>query len=136
MLTLKIWVEGDNSLRKILLLLMVTTAILVACNTSTLSISELDIVPSNVQDKVDSNYELQLIYEEKDIAYIIYQSKGEIIADLETQGNILKVKFDEANKQDDAIEQHVYKLTLDPEHEVLDVLINGKSKPFDNVLSL
>ena len=114
---------------------MVTTAILVACNTSTLSMSELDIVPSNVQDKVDSNYELQLIYEEKDIAYIIYQSKGEITADLETQGNTLKEKFDEVNKQDDAIEQQVYKLTLDPEHEVLDVLINGKSKPFDNVLS-
>src|SRR4051812_9196537 len=136
MLIFEIWIEGDHSLRKILLLLIVTTAILVACNTSTLSKSELDIVPSNVQDKIDSNYELQLIYDEKDIAYIIYQSKGEIITGLETQGNTLKVKLDETNKQDDVIEHHVYKLTLDPEHEVLDVLINGKSKPFDNVSSL
>ncbi|WP_159433120.1 peptidylprolyl isomerase [Bacillus massilinigeriensis] len=117
-------------------MLMVTTAILVACNTSTLSMSELDIVPNNVQDKIDSNYKLQLIYEGEDIAYIIYQSKGTVATDLETQGDKLKVKLDETNKQDDVTEQHVYKLTLDPEHEVIDVLINGKSTAIDNVSSL
>lgn len=115
---------------------MVTTAILVACNTSTLSMSEIDIVPNNVQDKIDLNYKLQLIYEGEDIAYIFYQSKATVATDLETQGDTLKVKLDETDKQDDVIEQHVYKLTLDPEHEVIDVLINGKSKPFDNVSSL
>lgn len=136
MLIFTIWIEGDNSMRKILFLLMVITAILVACNTSTLSMSELDIVPNNVQDKIDSNYKLQLIYEGEDIAYIIYQSKGTVATDLETQGDTLKVKLDETNKQDDVMEQHVYKLTLDPEHEVIDVLINGKSTTIDNVSSL
>jgi hypothetical protein len=136
MLIFTIWIEGDNSMRKILFLLMIITAILVACNTSTLSMSELDIVPNNVQDKIDSNYKLQLIYEGEDIAYIIYQSKGTVATDLETQGDTLKVKLDETNKQDHVIEQHVYKLTLDPEHEVIDVLINGKSTVIDNVSSL
>ncbi|MEI2364605.1 peptidylprolyl isomerase [Niallia circulans] len=136
MLIFTIWIEGDNSMRKILFLLMVITAILVACNTSTLSMSELDIVPNNVQDKIDSNYKLQLIYEGEDIAYIIYQSKGTVATDLETQGDTLKVKLDETNKQDDVMEQHVYKLTLDPEHEMIDVLINGKSTTIDNVSSL
>jgi hypothetical protein len=112
------------------------TAILVACNTSTLSMSEIDIVPDDVQNKIVSNYSLQLIFDGEDIAYIIYQSNGTVVSDLEVQGETLKVKLDETNKQDDVIEQHVYKLTLDPEHEVIDVLINGKSKPFDNVSSL
>jgi phosphoribosyl 1,2-cyclic phosphodiesterase len=89
-----------------------------------------------VQEKIDSNYELQLIYDGEDIAYVVYQSNGTVVTDLEVQGDTLKVKLDETNKQDDVIEQRVYKFTLDPEHEVIDVLINGKSKSFDNVSSL
>lgn len=123
-------------MRKILFLFIMTTAILVACNTSTLSMSELEIIPNNVNDKIDSNYTLQLIYDGEDIAYIVYHSKGTVATDLKTQGDTLKVRLDETNKQDDVIEQHVYKLTLDPEHGVIDVLINGKSKPFDNVSGL
>ncbi|OZI10846.1 peptidylprolyl isomerase [Bacillaceae bacterium SAS-127] len=123
-------------MRKILFLLIVTTAILLACNTSTLSVSEIDIVPNDVQNKIDSNYGLQLIYEGEDIAYIVYQTNGTVVTDLEVQDDTLKVKLDETNKQDDVIEQHVYKLTLDPEHDVIDVLINGKPTPFDNVSSL
>ena len=123
-------------MRNILILLMLITAITVACNTSTLSMSEIDIVPNDVQEKIDSNYVLQLIYDGEDIAYVVYQSNGTVVTDLEVQGDTLKVKLDETNKQDDVIEQRVYKFTLDPEHEVIDVLINGKSKAFDNVSSL
>ena len=123
-------------MRNILILLMLITAITVACNTSTLSMSEIDIVPNDVQEKIDSNYVLQLIYDGEDIAYVVYQSTGTVVTDLEVQGDTLKVKLDETNKQDDVIEQRVYKFTLDPEHEVIDVLINGKSKAFDNVSSL
>ena len=123
-------------MRNILILLMLITAITVACNTSTLSMSEIDIVPNDVQEKIDSNYVLQLIYDGEDIAYIVYQSNGTVVTDLEVQGDTLKVKLDETNKQDDVIEQRVYKFTLDPEHEVIDVLINGKLKSFDNVSSL
>ena len=123
-------------MRNILILLMLITSITVACNTSTLSMSEIDIVPDNVQDKIDSSYDLQLIYDGEDIAYIVYQSNGTVVTDLEVQGDTLKVKLDETNKQDDVIEQRVYKFTLDPGHEVIEVLINGKSKAFDNVSSL
>ena len=123
-------------MRNILILLMLITAMTVACNTSTLSMSEINIVPNEVQDKIDSNYVLQLIYDGEDIAYVVYQSNGTVVTDLEVQGDTLKVKLDKTNKQDDVIEQRVYKFTLDPEHEVIDVLINGKSKSFDNVSSL
>ena len=50
-------------MRNILILLMLITAITVACNTSTLSMSEIDIVPNDVQEKIDFNYVLQLIYD-------------------------------------------------------------------------
>lgn len=124
-------------MRKVIILLIVTTVILAACNnTSTLSISKLDIVPAGVQSKIDSNYSLQLVFDGEDIAYIIYQSNKTVVTDLEVQGDTLKVKLDETNKQDDVVKQHVYKLTLDPEHEVIDVLINGKSTSIDMVTSL
>jgi chaperonin cofactor prefoldin len=123
-------------LRKILFLLIFTTTLLVACNTSTLSISEIDNVPNEVQDKIVANYTLQLILDGEDNAYIVFQSNGTVATNLETEGDTLKVKLDETNKQADVIEQHIYKLTLDPEHEVIDVLINGKTTPFDNVSSL
>ena len=76
------------------------------------------------------------LYDGEDIAYVVYQSTGTVVTDLEVQGDTLKVELDETNKQDDVIKQRVYKFTLDPEHEVIDVLINGKSKAFDNVSSL
>lgn len=123
-------------MRKTLFLLICTTFLLVACNTSKLSISEIDVVPNDLQDIIDSNYSLQLINNGEDIVYIVYQSKGMITTDLEIEGNTLKVKLDETVNQDGVIEQLVYKLTLDPEHEVIDVLINGKSTPFDNVTNL
>ena len=122
-------------MRKILflLLLLFATFLLAACNSSTLSISEMDVIPNNVQDKIDPSHTLQLIDDGEDIAYIVYQSKGTIAVDLEEQGDTL---LDETNKKDGAIEQHVYKLTLNPEHEAIDILINGKSTPIDNVTVL
>ena len=53
-------------MRNILILLMLIIAITVACNTSALSMSEIDIVPNDVQEKIDSNYVLQLIYDGAD----------------------------------------------------------------------
>jgi hypothetical protein len=128
--------QEENPLRKILCLLLFTTSLLVACNSSTLSISEIAVIPNDVQNKIDSNYMLQLIYDGEDITYIVYQSKGTVNTDLETQGETLNVKLDETNNQDAVIKQHVYKLTLDPEHEIIDIIINGKSTPIDNVTSL
>ncbi|WP_199232657.1 peptidylprolyl isomerase [Mesobacillus foraminis] len=128
--------KGENSLRKIISLLLFTTTLLVACNTSILSISEMDTVPSDVHNKVDPDYKLQLITDGEDAAYIVYQSNGTVSTDLLTEGDTLKVKLEEKNKKADVLKNHVYKLTLNPEHEVINVIINGKSVPFDNVASL
>ncbi|WP_281168086.1 hypothetical protein [Siminovitchia fordii] len=44
--------------------------------------------------------------------------------------------MDETNQQGEVLEQHVYKLTLDPVHKAIDIHINGKSTPIDNVTGI
>ncbi|MFJ7732253.1 membrane lipoprotein lipid attachment site-containing protein [Lysinibacillus sp. NPDC097231] len=118
---------------KKLLLVFFTVLILAACNSSTLSIREIENVPSKVQKVIDDQYTLQSINISENICYIVFQSKGTVTTSLETQGNTLIIKLDEANPQDNENQQHVYKLTLDPELEVINIKINGKSTHFDNV---
>ena len=121
-------------MRKIVLILF-ASILLTACNSnnSTLSISELEVVPDDVQDAIDSESTLQLINEGEKTAYVVYQSKGEVVTDLEEQGDTLKIKLNVTKEDEDEIVQRVYKLTTDDKHKALNVLINGKSTPFDVV---
>lgn len=126
----------EKNLRKIILVLF-ASFLLTACNNdSKLSISELENVPDDVQAAIDSESTLQLINEGKNIAYVVFQSNGEVITDLEEQGDTLKIKLDRKKGNDDVIVHHVYKLTLDKKHKTIDVLINGESKPFDTITGI
>ncbi|MFJ8462188.1 peptidylprolyl isomerase [Lysinibacillus xylanilyticus] len=122
-------------MKKIIILFMLTLTILGACNTSTLSISEIAVVPDEVQKKIISDDKLQLINDGKDTFYIVFYSKGIAHADLEVQGDILKIKFEETNPSNEVAEQYVYKITKDPEQEIIEVYINGKSTHFDYVIT-
>lgn len=121
-------------MKKILFLLFFTL-FLAACDKSTLSLSEVTNVPVDIQDKMEVDYRLQLINDGKDLytSYIVYRTAEKVTTDLEMQGDTVKIKLDETNLQDGAAEPHVYKLTLDPEHGVIEVLVNGQSTPFDNI---
>ncbi|EON70628.1 membrane lipoprotein lipid attachment site-containing protein [Lysinibacillus sphaericus] len=118
------------------LLVFLAVFILTACNSSTLSISEIEIVPNKVQKAIDEKNTLQIINEGENISYIVFRSKGTVTTDLETQGDTLIVKLDVTNQQDNAIEQHVYKLTLDPNLDTIDIRINGKSTTIDSVTGI
>ena len=120
-------------MKKLFYSILFFALILAACNSSELSISEIQTVPNNVQDKIDFDYTLQLITDGENMAYIIFHSKGTVTTDLETKGDTLIVKLDSTNKDNNELKQYVYKLTLDPKHNTIDVLVNGKSTPFDNV---
>ena len=119
---------------KKLILLTVLCTTLSACNAndSKLSFSELNIVPNALQSKINPATTLQMINTKDDIAYIIYRTKKAVASDLEAQGDTLKIKLNES-KTHKKTKQHVYKLTLDPEHEIIDVYVNGKSTAFDNI---
>ncbi|SKB80162.1 hypothetical protein SAMN06295926_108120 [Lysinibacillus sp. AC-3] len=124
-------------MKKLLFLVLLTMLILTACNSSTLSISEIEIVPDKVQKVIDEKYTLQKInVVDKDISYVVFRSKGTVTSDIETQGDTLIIKLDVTNQQDNAIKQHVYKLTLDPDLDTIDIHINGKSTPIDNVTGI
>ena len=119
-------------------LLIFAIVLLAACNSddSILSFSEIETVPNNLNRLIDPYETLQLIYEGEQIAYVIYQSAGDPITEVEEQGDTLKILLNEADGGSIPSEQHVYKLTLDDHHEVIDVFVNGKSIPFDLVSTL
>ncbi|HAK99863.1 hypothetical protein [Exiguobacterium sp.] len=120
---------------KKLILLTVLCITLSACNAddSKLSFSELKIVPNALQSKINPATTLQMINTKDDIAYIIYRTKKAVASDLEAQEDTVKIKLDESNDTSKNAQQHVYQLTLDPEHEIIDVYVNGKSTAFDNI---
>lgn len=124
---------GVDVLKKIILLVFLVISILTACNSSTLSLSEIENVPNNVQDKVDSNLMLQSITDGGKGYYIVFHSSGEVETDLETKGDTLIIKFNVTNAEDDVVRQNTFYLTTDPEHEAIDVHVNGESIPFDNI---
>ncbi len=88
------------------------TMILAACNSSELSITEIQSIPNEVQDRINNDYTLQLINDsEKGDAYIIFQSSGTVTAELEVIENILNIKLDSANEENNELKQYAYKLT-------------------------
>ena len=111
--------------------------ILVACNSSELSITEIQSIPTKVQDRINLDYTLQLINDGKKNAYIIFQSSGAVTAELEVIENILNIKLDSVNEENNELKHYVYKLTRgDATYDTIDVLVNGESTPFDNVTSI
>lgn len=129
--------KGGKFVKKILILTLLC-AILSACrvNDSRLSFSEIKIVPNEIQTLIKPHNTLQLVNEEDGIAYIVYQTKKTVTTDIESREETVNVQLNVSNRNNKDLKQHVYKLTLDPNHEVIDVYINGKSTSFDNVTGL
>lgn len=123
---------------KRILLFSLISILLSACslNDSKLSFSKIKRVPNNVQTKIEPTFPLQLLNEKEEVSYLIYQTKGTVATDLEVQKETVQIKLDVSSNHSDDVKQHVYKITLDPNQEVIDVLINGKSTPFDKISSL
>lgn len=120
-------------MNKVLYCVLFTALILTGCNSSTLSFSEIEIVPDNVQDKIDSSYKLQMITESEDTSYIIFRSKGAVTTEVTTQDGTLTINFNEENPDDNEIGVYFYKLTRGSEFDKIDVLVNGQSTAFDDI---
>ncbi|HLT56415.1 MAG TPA: hypothetical protein VK057_09950 [Bacillota bacterium] len=124
-------------MKKLLSLLLLSALMITACNDAALSISELEIVPDEVLENITPDDTLQMINEGDDIAYIVYFSSGTVTPRLETEGEMLIIQLEVTGQEEDDEEKpYVYKLTLDPELEMIDIFINGKSVPFDRVTAL
>jgi len=124
------------TLKKILLSTLCIIFILTGCNSSSISISKIEVVPNEVQDKINTDNKHQLIYEEENIFYIVFRSKGSVTADLEEDEDTLKIMLDEEEQQNDVDEQHVFKVSKTKKTDTINVYINGEITVFDSITSL
>lgn len=117
------------------LVILVTTTLLSACSstTSTLSFSEIEMVQQELQNVIDPTAQLQLINEGEDIAYVVYQFAEVVAADIEEDGETIKVNLNVAEEGNDVSEQTIYKLTLNEDHEIIEVFVDGEATPIDVV---
>lgn len=115
--------------------LLASTILLAACSStpSTLSFSKLEIAQEELQNVIDPNAQLQLINEGEDISYVVYQFVEVVAADIEEDGETIKVNLNVAKEADDFSEQTIYKLTLDEDHEIIEIFVNGEATPIDVV---
>lgn len=117
--------------------MLVTLIILAACNSSELSISEIQSVSSKVQDVIKSNSTLQLITNGEKNIYIVFHSTEAVSVELEVTENILNIKFNTTNQGNTELKQYVYKLNSgDSEHDTINVLVNEENMPFDGGVTI
>ncbi|MFL2101223.1 hypothetical protein [Desemzia sp. FAM 24101] len=127
------------TLKKIICWIVVIFGVLIllaACSSPAVGISEMKKIPNEVQEIANPDHRLQLISFDEDAYYVVFHSVGTVTADTETNEDTLNILLEVADQQDEELKQHVYKLILAPEHEVIDVQINGLSVYFDEVTGI
>lgn len=129
-------VREEFALKRLVLCFSLFIIIIAGCQSSTLSFSEIEKVPNEVTSLIDPETTLQLINEENKGSYIVFQSNYKVKADLEPEDNVLHIIFKETSSENDGKEPHVYYLTTDPEHDTIEVLVNGEELSFDEVTGL
>lgn len=117
--------------------MIITAILLAACNSSELSITEVQKIPPKVQESInflDPDDTLQLVNDSKsDVKYIVFQSAGTVTAELEERENILDIKLNTDNETNSELIQHVFKVTRgDAQYDSINVKINGQDTPIDS----
>ena len=117
--------------------MFITAILLAACNSSELSITEVQKIPPKVQESIDfmdPDDTLQLVNDSKsDVKYIVFQSVGTVTAELEERENILDIKLETENEENSELKQYVYKITRgDAQYDSINVKINDQDTPIDN----
>lgn len=124
-------------LKRLSSLMLVAIIILAACNSLQLGISELESVPSKVQDVINSDSTLQMITSGEKNTYIVFHSSEEVSVELEVTENILNIKFNTTNRGNTELKQYVYQLHRgNSEHDTINVLVNGENDPFDGGMTI
>ena len=117
--------------------MLVAIILLAACNSSKLSIIELQSVPNKVQDVINPNSTLQMITNGKKNTYIVFHSTEAVSVELEVTENILNIKFNTTNQESTELKQYVYKLNHgDSEHDTINVQVNEENAHFDGGMTI
>lgn len=113
---------------------------LAACNatppTTPLSIRELPIVPEHIQKNIVSQDNIQLLYEDDATYYLVYYSKGNVLASMEVEENRLIIHLNEGSEQRKEAQPYVFKISKSPEQNLIEVFINKQNTPIDRMTIL
>lgn len=121
-------------MRKMVAVLFFFAFTLVGCQSATsIGITELDEVDTEIKESIVIGDALQLMHLD-DHTYLIFHSSGDVLVDLDEEEEKINVHFDVINEHKIDIKQYIYELTVEPEHEAIDIYINGELTPIDNVV--
>lgn len=109
-------------------------ATLSACSQQEISFSEVDKVPKEISEAIDSEAPLQVINRSGKVYYIVFHSQEEVEANLETVDTTALVKLDEVDSLDDGVRQYVYSLKTDQYHDTIDIKVNGESMSYPMII--
>lgn len=125
-------------IKKNLFFLVIVLFLISACQNETSSVSSLFEInySEEIEERLNSEYALELLNRDENTAYIAFKSSGDVTSTLEQDKETLIIHFDVENSENDTLQQRVYELTTDPEIEAIEVFIDGEMTPFDNVTSI
>lgn len=125
-------------MNKNLLILTFILLLLAACQNETSSVSSLFEInySEEIEERLNSEYALELLNRDENTAFLTLKSGGEVTSTLEQDKETLIIHFDVENSENETLQQRVYELTTDPEIEAIEVFIDGEMTPFDNVTSI
>ncbi|MFC5603230.1 lipoprotein [Sporosarcina koreensis] len=114
----------------LVMFLVLTTLSLSACTQKNFSFAEVDNVPKKVKEAINPDERLQVINRSGKIYYIVFQSQEDVKASLETVDTTALVKLDEVDAKDNDVRQYVYSLTMDQEHDTIEIQVNDESMAY------
>ncbi len=122
------------TIKKLSCLILFFTLILAACNSASVNIDQTFDIPDKVQNEINTDYKLQLI--KKGInAYIIFHSSEMLtLTEFEVIDGILNINLNTENQENTELKQYVFK--MNPGNAKVEVLVNKKVTPFDNIIDL
>ncbi|WP_039044380.1 hypothetical protein [Sporosarcina sp. ZBG7A] len=119
-------------MKKLFLIMFSALAILSlpACTQKKLSFDEVDTVPKKVTEAINPDDQLQMINKNGKVSYIVFQSKQDVKASLESVDKTALIKLDEVDANDNELKQYIYTLTIDESHDTIEIKVNGESTPY------
>ena len=119
-------------MKKLFLIMFSAFAILSlsACAQKKLSFDEADTVPKKVTEAINPDDQLQMINKNGKVSYIVFQSREDVNASLESVDKTALIKLDEAGASNNELKQYIYTLTTDDSVDTIDIKVNGESTPY------
>ncbi len=121
-------------MRKYLFSLVMLVALLSACAQKEASLVEVKHLPDKVEKAIDPEEQLQVVNNSGGFYYIIFQSDADVKTALQTKDDMAIVQLEESPAASSESKRTIYKLTTGPEHEKMDIRINGESASYPVII--